>query len=172
MNAQVGKLNTDEAHLNGCLCLNSVRTDNGERLLQPCASHKLFLCSMSFHNNCARLYTWRSPSTDQQWSQVDHVAISHRWRGSFTDCRSYWNITVYSDHALLCCRFSIRFSGYRKNSVRCISTEILSDIQVKNEYQECLGKTLPKDRLLDVNSYWNAIYLALQVAGTSAGGAT
>ena len=33
MNAQVGKLNADEAQLGGCLGLDSVRKDNGERLL-------------------------------------------------------------------------------------------------------------------------------------------
>ena len=59
MNAQVGKLNTDEAQLSGCLGLDSRRTNNG-------ASHKLFLCSTNFRNKGARLYTWRPPSTDQR----------------------------------------------------------------------------------------------------------
>ena len=54
MNAQVGKLNAEEAQLGGCLALDSVRTDNGERLLQLCASHKLFLCSTNFRNKGAR----------------------------------------------------------------------------------------------------------------------
>ena len=45
MNAQVGRFSTDEAQLGGCLGLDSVRTDNGDRLLQLCADHNLFLCS-------------------------------------------------------------------------------------------------------------------------------
>ena len=57
MNAQVGKLNTDEAQLGGCLGLDSGCTYDGERRLQLCANHKLFMCSTNFLNKGARLYT-------------------------------------------------------------------------------------------------------------------
>ena len=51
MNAQVGRLSTDEAQLGGCLGLDSVRMDNGERLLQLCADHNLFYTAQTFATN-------------------------------------------------------------------------------------------------------------------------
>ena len=51
MNAQLGRLSTDETQLGGCLGLDSVRTDNGERLLQLCADHNLFYAAQTFATN-------------------------------------------------------------------------------------------------------------------------
>ena len=62
MNAQVGRLSAAEARLGGCLGLDSIRTDNGERLLQLCANHKLFLSSTNFRNKRIRLTTWCPPT--------------------------------------------------------------------------------------------------------------
>ncbi|KER22007.1 hypothetical protein T265_09801 [Opisthorchis viverrini] len=41
-----------------------------------------------------------SPNTNQPWTQLDHVAISHRWRATIQDCRSFWGTPLDSDHAM------------------------------------------------------------------------
>ena len=91
MNAQVGRLSTDDAQLGGSLSLDSVRTDNGDGLLKLCADHNLFLCSTNFRNKRSRLATWCPPTVGQPWTQIDHVVISSRCCGSFTKYRSYLN---------------------------------------------------------------------------------
>ena len=101
MNAQMGTLSLSEAKLGGRLGLRSERTDNGERLLQLCGYLGLFLCSTNFRNNKKHLATWRSPMNGQPVTQIDHIAVSYRWRGSITDCRSIWSTCVDSDHAIV-----------------------------------------------------------------------
>ena len=78
LNAQVGRLSTDEAQLSGCLGLDSVRMDNGDRHLQQCADNKLFLYSKNVRKIRSRLATWIPPTAGQPWTQLDHVAISYR----------------------------------------------------------------------------------------------
>ncbi|KER28652.1 hypothetical protein T265_04600 [Opisthorchis viverrini] len=43
LNAQVGRLSSLESHLGGHFGVDARRTDNGDRLLQLCADHELFL---------------------------------------------------------------------------------------------------------------------------------
>ena len=51
MNAQFDRPSTDEAQMSGCLGLDSLLTENGDRLLQQCADHNLFLYSKNFCKN-------------------------------------------------------------------------------------------------------------------------
>ncbi|KER21647.1 hypothetical protein T265_10068 [Opisthorchis viverrini] len=88
MNAQVGRPSAAEARLGGRLGLDTKRTDNRDRFLQMCADHRLFLCSTNFRNSGNRLTTWCPPSKQRQ-IQIDHIAVSYRWRGSITACRSF-----------------------------------------------------------------------------------
>ncbi|KER23581.1 hypothetical protein T265_14617, partial [Opisthorchis viverrini] len=45
LNAQVGRLSSSESHLGGRFGVDARRTDNGDRLLQLCADHELFLAT-------------------------------------------------------------------------------------------------------------------------------
>ncbi|RTG85806.1 uncharacterized protein DC041_0013076 [Schistosoma bovis] len=100
-NAQVGKLSDRERHLGGFYSVVAQRTDNGDRLLQLCSDNCLFLANTSFKDKEEHLLTWRPPNSSQRWTQIDHIAISHRWRGSIEDCRSFWSTCLDSDHALV-----------------------------------------------------------------------
>ena len=79
LNARVGRLSSDEAHLGGHYGLDSCRSDNGDRFLSLCSDHNLFLASMNFRHSKRHSATWRPPSSAQTWTQIDHIAISYRW---------------------------------------------------------------------------------------------
>ncbi|CAH8573948.1 unnamed protein product [Dicrocoelium dendriticum] len=134
MNVQVGRLSSSEAQLGGNYGLNSERTDIGERLLQLCAEHQLFVSSTAFRHSGRRSATWHPPVAGQRWTQIDHIAISYRWRGSILDCRSYWSTCVDSDHALVRCRFSMNFTGRRTKLHLRLATEKLSQSSVRQAY--------------------------------------
>ncbi|KER25930.1 hypothetical protein T265_06733 [Opisthorchis viverrini] len=78
MNAQAGKLSESETQLGGRHGLDSVRTDNGERLLQLYADRMLFLCSTNFRNSRSCLATWCPPAAGRPQTQIYHIAISYR----------------------------------------------------------------------------------------------
>ena len=167
MNAQVGRLGSNEARLGGRLGLPSERTDNGERLLQLCGDLGLFLCSTNFRNKKRHLATWRSPMNGQPATQIDHIAISYRWRGSITDCRSIWSTCVDSDHAIVRSRFCLRFSGKRSLYKPRIASENLQNPQVKQQYQNILQQTLPAEPSSEVSQYWKVISGTIQEAAIS-----
>ena len=81
MNAQVGKLHSSEACLGGRFGLPAQRTNNGDRLLQLCAYHNLFLSSTAFRHSSLQTATWQ-PNGPGPRTQIDRIAISYRWRSS------------------------------------------------------------------------------------------
>ena len=167
MNARVGRLTSSELRLGGNFGLDSTRSDNGERLLQMCADHQLFLSSTNFRRSNRRCATWRPPTDGLPWTQIDHVLISYRWRGSMHDCRSFWNTYVDSDHALVRCRFSITFSGKaRKNSPK-LAVEKLSQSNVKVKYQDKLQSSISVQSTSDIDSRWKTLTTAMYNACSS-----
>ena len=105
---------------------------------------------MNFRNKWAQPAAWCPPTTGQPWTQIDHVAISYRWRSSVTDSCSYWNTFVDSDHALVHCRFSFNFLGGKKNQTQRLAVEKLSDQRIKDKFQRYLNQTLSDDCIGDV----------------------
>ncbi|CAH8447460.1 unnamed protein product [Schistosoma margrebowiei] len=61
LNAQVGRLGTEESRLGGRWGLVGHRSDNGDRLLQLCTDHNLFLASTNSRHSHRRCATWRPP---------------------------------------------------------------------------------------------------------------
>ncbi|CAH8648439.1 unnamed protein product [Schistosoma mattheei] len=141
-NAQIGSLNQTERHLGGYFSIPTQRTDNGDRLLQLCSDNRLFLANTNFKHKERHRLTWRPPTPNQRWTQIDHIAISHRWRGSVEDCRSFWSTCLDSDHALIRARICLRLTGRKKATLkRPIRTE-LSNEKTKSRFQEQLRSHL------------------------------
>ena len=107
-----------------------------------------------------------------QWSQIDHIAVSFRWRGCVQNCRSYWNSYVDSDHALLLCRFKLRFSGRRRLPNIRLAIDRLNNLKVKNKYQDNLAKQLETITHADIDAEWNRIEEAIRSAASNACGVT
>jgi hypothetical protein len=170
LNARIGRLTSDETHLGGMHGLEITRNDNGDRLLTLCTDHRLFLASSNFRHRKRQLATWRPPSALQRWTQIDHVAISHRWRGSVQDCRSYWNTCLESDHALVCAKLCMRFCGKKTNKVTKIDVARLTQSTVLESFQRDLVIQLPSQASSSVDQHWSSIRSALHEAGINSCG--
>ena len=110
INAQVGRIASSGKRLGSSFGIQTNRTDNGDRLLQLCTDHKLYLISTNFKHKKRQTVTWRSNKPAHLWTQIDHIPISYRWRGSAEDCRSFWNTCIDSDHTLLRSRINLRLT--------------------------------------------------------------
>ena len=74
--------------------------ENGERLADLCAVNNLVIGGTLFpHKNCHKV-TWVSPARNAQ-NQIDHIAISQRWRSSLQDVRAKRGADAASDHQLV-----------------------------------------------------------------------
>ena len=170
MNAQLGRLDSSESELGGGFGLEAQRTDNGERLLHLCAEHRLFVSSTAFRHKKCQCATWRPPSAGQPWSQIDHIAVSARWKGCIQACRSYWNTYVDSDHALVRCDFVLRFPSNRQYQTKRLALEKLGAPAVRKAYQSCLSNALLDASQNDVAQVWGTISNAMHAAAASACG--
>ncbi|CAH8439570.1 unnamed protein product [Schistosoma margrebowiei] len=164
-NAQIGSLSQTERHLGGYYIIPAQRTDNGDRLLQLCSDSRLFLANTNFKHKERHRLTWRPPTPNQRWTQINHIAISHRWRGSVEDCRSFWSTCLDSDHALIRARFCLRLTGRKKATLkRPIRTE-LSNEKTKSKFQEQLRSHLDSsENEADPDVAWKDIQTAVETA--------
>ncbi|MGL5405228.1 MAG: endonuclease/exonuclease/phosphatase family protein, partial [Propionibacteriaceae bacterium] len=165
MNARIGQLDTNELHLGGGFAVDSVRNDNGDRLLQLCTDHQLFLSSTSFQHKRSHRVTWKPPRSDESPLQLDYIAISHKWRTSVQDCRSFWCTAVDSDHALVRARVSVTLLGKAKGSTRAVNARCLEQPDVKQAYQSELDKQLSQSVLVnDSNGGWLRLHHVMESA--------
>lgn len=169
LNAQVGKLTNDEFHLGGQHGVGS-RNDNGERLLHLCEDARLFLASTNFRHSTRRRVTWRPPASNQPWTQIDHIAISYRWRGCVQNCRSIWSTSVESDHALVCADLRVRFGGRPRRRYERIDICQLAKSDVVNAYQSTLASGLSERSPNTVEGHWSHVRQVLIAAGMSSCG--
>ncbi|CAI2736044.1 unnamed protein product [Schistosoma spindalis] len=109
-----------------------------------------------------------TPAPNQRWTQIDHIAISHRWRGSIEDCRSFWSTCLDSDHALIRALICLRLTGSKKATLkRPIRTE-LSNEKTKKRFREQLRSHLgSSENEADPDVAWKDIQSAVETAVTS-----
>lgn len=60
------------------------------------------------------LAIWRLSFSSPRWTQINQVAINHKWWGYLQDCRSYWSNTLDSDSTLVCTKMSVSLNGRSK----------------------------------------------------------
>ena len=104
-NSKVGCHNTNLEHVIGKHGLG-MKNDNGDRLIDLCSSHEMVIGGTLFPHKDIHKATWRSPD-HRTANQIDHIAVSSRWRQTLLDVRSYRGADIASDHYLLISRIKL-----------------------------------------------------------------
>ena len=92
-------------------------TNNGERVINLCEENKLIIAGTIFmHRNIHKL-TWTSPDGQTQ-SQIDHIIINSKWRGSLQDVQVMRNADVESDHNLLVAKMALKLRNAKIGMAR------------------------------------------------------
>ena len=108
-NAKVGRPGMGEEGTIGKFGLHDDRTDNGERLVTLCMTYNLSIMTTAFKHKDIHKHTWTSPSGNHH-NQIDHIAVSRRFKGSVNDARSYRGADVGSDHHLIVADVKLKLS--------------------------------------------------------------
>ncbi|XP_075157981.1 uncharacterized protein LOC142231248 [Haematobia irritans] len=87
--------------------LGPTRNDNGERLIDFCTRHNLFIGGTSFIHKDIHKYTWESPDCRTR-NHIDHVLVSKLFAGSLEDVKTRRGADMDSDHQLLVGTFRLR----------------------------------------------------------------
>lgn len=79
--------------------LDFCHSENAELLLVLFPDYQLVLLNTNVGRSNQRNDTRSSPTLKNQWTQIDQVAIGHKWLQNY---RSYWSTSLSSDHPLIC----------------------------------------------------------------------
>lgn len=74
-----------------------IMDDNGERFAELCGNHCLVIGGTFFSHLDIHEFTWVSPNGKIR-NQIDHIAVSGKWRSSLLDVRNRRGADVYRDH--------------------------------------------------------------------------
>ena len=150
-NASVGERNAHVQHIMGKHGIGA-RTDNGERFIDFCNTNDLVIGGTLFpHKKCHKI-TWVSPG-GSIYNQIDHFAISRRFRGCLLDVRSKSSAdlgTIY-DHRLMLAKIRLRTAAVQQNNTaiikraRCYYLDRLKDPNILSSF-----KSKIEQRALDV----------------------
>ena len=132
MNAKVGIDKTGREEVIGKHGARAEMNENGERLADFCQANELVIGGTLFSHKECHKRTWRSPDGGFV-NQVDHLALSKRWRSSLQDVRAMRGADVGSDHHLLMATVRLRIAKERKGEGGRVRFEVskLKDLEVR-----------------------------------------
>ncbi|XP_022838074.1 uncharacterized protein LOC111365110 [Spodoptera litura] len=108
LNAKVGRDNTNRTRHMGTQGLG-VCNENGERFIEFCQNHDLTIGGTLFIHGDHHKYTWTSPDGVTR-NQIDHIAISSKWRSSLLDVRNRRGADIDSDHHLVVAEIRLKIA--------------------------------------------------------------
>lgn len=168
MNAQVGSSNGNWEAVMGTHGIGTMN-DNGERFAEICGNHGLVIGGTLFRHLDIHKVTWVSPNGRTQ-NQIDHIAISGKWRSCLLDVRNRRGADVYSDHHLLTGLMRIKFSTHRRREPTAPKRFNIAKLKNGETAQNFIEKvcetvTLNRQDDDDITQKWRVLSGAIQHAG-------
>ncbi|XP_065355626.1 craniofacial development protein 2-like [Calliphora vicina] len=114
-NAQLGPCNINLERVMGSQGMGRMNV-NGELFAELCAKHNLTIGGTIFPHKRIHKVTWVSPDHRTE-TQIDHIAISRKWRGSLLDVRNRRGADGSSDHHLLVGVIRLKISAIRRQNM-------------------------------------------------------
>ena len=112
MNAKVGCDNSGRELIMGKHGLGDMN-ENGEFFTDFCGLNDLVIGGTTFAHKDIHKVTWTSPDKSVK-NQIDHIAISRRWRKTLRDVRAHRGAEIGSDHELIIAKLQVRIASVRK----------------------------------------------------------
>ncbi|XP_035692545.1 craniofacial development protein 2-like [Branchiostoma floridae] len=134
MNAKVGSANSGNEGVMGKHGVGTMN-HNGELFVDFCSVNDMVIGGTLFPHKESHKVTWRSPDGSYE-NQIDHIAISRRWRGTLQDCRIKRSADVGSDHHLLMAACRVRLAACRKKVQKTTkyNVERLKNPDIKQQF--------------------------------------
>ena len=136
MNASVGESNAQVQHIMGKHGYG-IRNDNGERFIDFCNANDLVVGGTLFPHKCWHRITWMTPGGRYK-KQIDHFAMSRRFRGCLMDVRSKTSadLGVLFDHRLMVAKIRLRTAA----AVQCYFLEKLKDANILSSFRSKIAQ--------------------------------
>ena len=112
LNAKVGNDNKGREAIMGSHG-HGLMNENGELFTDFCEQNDLVIGSTIFPHLNIHKITWISPDQKTK-NQIDHMAISQRWRRTLMDVRTYRGADIGSDHFLVIGKLRVKIKAVKK----------------------------------------------------------
>ena len=133
-NAQLGPDNANKEEVMGRHGEGTM-TNNGDHFYDFCATNQLVIGGTLFPHPRPHKVTWRSPDGVTE-NQIDHIAISKRWRTSLQDVRSKRGADCGSDHHLVVADIKMKLAAMKRprSSRTKYASNKLRDTDTRDEF--------------------------------------
>ncbi|KAJ4430487.1 hypothetical protein ANN_22703 [Periplaneta americana] len=162
LNAKVGSSNSNVEHVMGKHGLG-VMDDNGERFIEFCSNQNLIIGGTWFPHKNIHKGTWVSPD-QRTLNQIDHTAISKKWKSSLQDVRVYRGADVALDHLLVIAQVKLKITtNYvpgTQNSRRKYKTDLLKDKRINQSFEDklqTLQEEIEENQKPPDSNNWNKV---------------
>ena len=150
LNAKIGEDNLGLKNVMGRHGMG-VRNENGEMFIDLCMNYNLVIGGSLFPHKDIHKATWVAPN-QRTFNQIDHVAISKKWRRSLLDVRSYRGADVASDHHIVVAQLRLKLAANKpsrqRTTRRKFNIEKLNSAETRKEFEEELKKSLNQERMI------------------------
>ena len=155
LNARPGNNNSGRVREMGKHSIGNVN-DNGERMYNFCENSMVIGGTLFQHKDIHKM-TWNSPRGATK-SQIDHILINRKWRGSLQDVRACRGADVDSDHNLLVGVVSLKLRRARRGQMRGqqIDSSKLRDDQTRQAFRRELKnrfQTLGEEQEMNIDAF-------------------
>ena len=123
------------------------RNDNGERVVNFCKSHNLFITNTWFQQKSTAQHTWTAPNGETK-NQIDYVLVDKRFRNGVQNSKSMPGADCESDHNPVIMKMKIRLQSVRK----CKKTDkwninSLKKPEIRNAFRVNLDKKVQEEKI-------------------------
>ncbi len=168
LNAKVGSVNKDWEKVMGPHGIGTMN-ENGELFADFCLNQDLVIGGTLFQHRNIHKVTWISPDRKTK-NQIDHIAISRKWKGSLLDVRNYRDADIYSDHHLLIGTIRIKLATAKQKrnpTQKKFNVAKLKDVETLTKYRESLQAKFDVEApVIDATSQWEHINATFKAVST------
>jgi len=168
-NAHLGTDRTGIARTLGPFSNPAPRNSLGDRVIDLCSQHNLFISNTYFKHKQIHRDTFRH--SDNRTSQLlDLVLVRQRFRTSILDTRVHRKLRslVQSDHEHVVCKIRLKLTTLKRHTTPKYDTDKLArDPELKRDFTTRISELLPDTDTLtheDPESIWSALRDSVQQA--------
>ena len=140
------------------------RNENGELFLDFCKMHGVVVGGTLFPHRDIHKVTWNSPAGYR--NQIDHIAVSRRFKLSLLDVRNKRGADVASDHELVVARVRLKLATLKKPKGRKRRYDVgkLKQSEISDALREEINRRLVIQEDGSIEENWKSIKEALNSA--------
>jgi hypothetical protein len=131
------------------------RNENGETFIDLCVNYNLVVGGSLFPHKDIHKATWVAPNL-RTFNQIDHVAISRKWRRSLLDVLSYRGADVASNHHLVVAQLRLKLAANKLSGQRVtlkkFNIEKFNHGETMEKFEGEFKKSLDQERMNELNS--------------------